>query len=584
MIPNSQQLSTVNTYWGAVAAEVLVRLGVHRVVISPGSRSTPLTVAFALHPKMRAWSVLDERAAGFFALGMAQRSGEVVALLCTSGTAAANYLPAVIEAHESNIPLLILTADRPPELRHTRAGQTIDQVKMYGSAVAFYAEAPIPENEVDVLRSWPRLLSQAVDHARECSGPVHLNCPFREPLAWLAGTELKPVVPFDQLVAVGRLPVVTRHIQELPPLEGRGLIIAGPDHASEGAAYREAAFALALSRAAPIFCDVLSPTRHGTCPEGVVRIAAYDRLLRSDAINRDDEPDWLIILGELPTSKALRQWVGKLSGRRYLVSRHPGNRDASQGRVTHLRLRLEELGDWPGKVVPASYRERWKKLSRKASIELKAGLDAAPIDFEGRIYAEAAAQLPEDVDLFFASSLAVRDGEAFWPVTPEARRVFFNRGANGIDGTVASAMGTVAEGGRTCLFCGDLAALHDATGWLCGQDIRGALVVVVINNEGGGIFQHLPIAAWEPPFERFFGTPQKIDFKAFACAFGVSYVQAADAVDLGEHLSCFPEKGVTLIEVKTNRRASAAIRVGLLNPGASARAATTEVKDEEESG
>ncbi len=571
MNPRPEQLTTINGFWGAAAAGVLHGLGVRHVVLSPGSRSAPLAYAFSVHPGLSVTPVLDERSAGFFALGLAQRTRGVVALLCTSGTATANFLPAVIEASGSGWPLLVLTSDRPPELRHCRAGQTIDQLKLFGGYTAFHAEAPVPENERGVLLAWRRLLSQAVGAAREASRPVHLNCPFREPLAPAEGAPLTFAVPFAELTEVSPPPAFTARPAELPALRGRGLIIAGPDQPVDPAAYRNAVCSLAAAAGAPVFADVLNPMRHGDCGGDVARIAHYDAILRRPDVVKEQRPAWVVVLGELPTSKVLRGWLAGLDIPRFVVSPHGGFRDATQGRAFHLRGALPDMVDaWAVEPAPAGYAAFWRNLESTAADHLIEGMaDAAP-DFEGRVHALAAEALPGDVDLFFASSLAVRDAEWFWPASPVWRSVFFNRGANGIDGTVSTAMGVAAEGGRVCLFCGDLAALHDASGWLNAGSVRGALAVVVINNSGGGIFEHLPVAGWEPPYERVFATPQHVDFEAMAKAFGVGYRHARDAGQLMDRLSCFPTHGVHLFEIRTDRKASAKARKALLEAAADA--------------
>ncbi|MCC5805465.1 MAG: 2-succinyl-5-enolpyruvyl-6-hydroxy-3-cyclohexene-1-carboxylic-acid synthase [Opitutales bacterium] len=571
MKPRPEQLSTINGLWGAVAAELLHRLGIRHVVLSPGSRSAPLAYAFSVHSGLRVTPVLDERSAGFFALGLAQRTGGVVALLCTSGTAAANYLPAVIEASESGWPLLVLTADRPPELRHCRAGQTIDQLKLFGGYTAFHAEAPVPENERGVLLAWRRLLAQAAGAAREASRPVHINCPFREPLAPTDGGALTAAVPFAELVRVTPPPAFTIRPAELPVLRGRGLIVAGPDQPADPVVYRAAVSTLAAKTGAPVFADVLSPMRHGDCGEPVARVAHYDTILRRRSVVSNHLPEWVVVLGELPTSKILRSWLAGLDIPRYVVCPRGGFRDATQGRALHLRADLPGMVDaWPTEPASAEHAAFWRNLENTAADHLMEGIAGAAPAFEGCVHALAAEALPGDVDLVFASSLAVRDAEWFWPASPVRRRVFFNRGANGIDGTVSTAMGVAAESGRVCLFCGDLAALHDAPGWLNAGSVRGTLVAVVINNGGGGIFEHLPVAAWEPPFEKAFATPQDADFEAMAKAFGVGYRLALDAGQLMEMLSCFPARGVHLFEIRTDRKASAKERRAILEAAADA--------------
>lgn len=563
--------SHVNAWWGAATAEILVRLGVETVVISPGSRSTPLTVACARHPQLTTPVILDERSAAFFALGLAKVRQCPVALLCTSGTAVANYLPAVIEARESGVPLVVLSADRPPELRLRHAGQTIDQVKLFGDAVRFFGEAPVPEGRLEVLRAWRDLLSQAVAHTHgSAAGPVHLNCPFREPLA--PGTVEDPSLPVIEATFFRHLgpPVLAeRRVRLVEDWAARGWIIAGPASPKDPGAYAAAVETLRQSLGWPVLADALSPCRH----HGGEVLATYDTFLRSEAVAEQVRPAAVIQLGDLPTSKVLRSRLAAWQVPTWIVDPAPDSRNAVAAPAVAVRCAVEELEVESAVSVSTLARAEasetsatWAAQLQAVEAETRTGLNAAlataaPSAEAG--YAVAVlTSLPAKTPIFVASSMPVRDAEYLWEANAAGRPIYFNRGANGIDGTLSSALG-MAEASRlpSVLYTGELALLHDANGLLvAGTAFAGSLTIVCINNEGGGIFEHLPVAALEDVFEPCFGTPQRVDFGRWAGAFGIDYQLIENPAALRAALAELPLKGVRLLEVRTDRKADATWR------------------------
>ncbi|MCC5839128.1 MAG: 2-succinyl-5-enolpyruvyl-6-hydroxy-3-cyclohexene-1-carboxylic-acid synthase [Opitutales bacterium] len=564
-----EQLSNISSAWGALGVEALYRLGLRAAVISPGSRSTPLTFALARHPGIRCHAILDERAAAFFALGLAKQNHRPVALVCTSGTALAHYLPALIEARESQAPLLVLSADRPPELRHCRAGQTIDQLKIFGDTPRFFAEAPLPENTDTVLRAWTSLLSLAWERCqRPVAGPAHVNCPFREPLGPEEGTALELATPPARLlppVSPAPRPKTRTLPESLPTPHGNGLLIAGPDASPDSDTPRAGVWDWSARTGIPVLVDFLHPARHGDAPADTLRVAHYDAILRSPQAAEALRPDWIGILGELPTSKVLRQWLGQQPVPRYIFSPSDDFRDATLGQATHLRIRFEEIA--PGWTPPSpdpAYTEAWRLAASSARQALDTAFAEAPAECESLLYHLAGQTLPADVDILIASSLPVRDAEWFWPAGGAARTIYFNRGANGIDGMISTALGLAAGGQRILLIMGDLAAAHDLGGWLNRNQIAGTVVALVINNAGGGIFEHLPIAKWDPPFEEFFATPQDIVFETFAASLGIPHRPFKAAPQITQALADFPRGGVHLWEWTTCRKTSAATRKSLL--------------------
>lgn len=565
MSPTTLDFRNTNALWGSVLAETLVRVGVRQAVISPGSRSTPLTIALAGHGGIEAIPVLDERSAAFFALGLARAHGKPVVLLCTSGTAGANYFPAVIEAQESGVPLLVITADRPPEMRDSSSGQTIDQQKLFGAHVNFYHELAVPEASLPLLG----YLRQTVVHAcertlRPAPGPVHLNAPFRDPLPPVAdesARKLESLVTaefFAHLDAAG--PNVTQSVIWQRPTTARGLIVAGPAMTDHPAAYAVKVRELSAALGWPVLADVLSPVRHHA-QGGDGTVAGYDTILRNATLARELTPRTVLCLGGWPTSKVLRGWLEASGAEILLVAPSAANRDALHGRTRQIVAPVEALAVAGERAPDTAYLRRWSELETAAGRGLAAAVEGAAAMFEGRAVGVLARSLPEETPIFVASSMPVRDAEYFWPATARGARFYFNRGANGIDGTLSTALGVAHAAARPAvLLTGDLALLHDANGFLLRPKLRGSLTVVLINNNGGGIFEHLPVAEFDPPFETFFATPQDVDFEKLCAAHDVGYTLVRDIAQLAALVRELPAKGLRVLEVRTDRKVDAATR------------------------
>ncbi|MCS6244690.1 MAG: 2-succinyl-5-enolpyruvyl-6-hydroxy-3-cyclohexene-1-carboxylic-acid synthase [Opitutus sp.] len=560
-----------NTLWCSVLVETLVRGGVAQAVVSPGSRSTPLTMALVRHPAIEAVPVLDERSAAFFALGLAKQSQRPVVLVCTSGSAGAHYLPAIIEAQESAIPLIVITADRPPELRDCASGQTIDQQKLFGGFVGFYHELAVPETNLELLRYLRQTLVHAVERALAV-GPVHLNAPFRDPLAPIEDDSAKGLVgaqDWDRFFALPHLatePALLGNSLAMPPPQAqRVVVIAGNDwphdHIVRWAAARDW----------PVLADVLSPARlrHGG-GTGVV-VAAYDAILRDPRAVQALQPDVVFVLGEIPTSKSLRAWLGAVDAQVVQVTQKAGNRDGVHGRTLTLRLPPTALdsvaADWP--AAPTEWAARWAQAEVAAQAVLVRCAEVP--GFEGAFTRTLAETLTREQVLCVASSMPVRDLEYFAPVRTDGPRVFGNRGANGIDGTLSTALGVAHGGSPTVLLTGDLALLHDTNGFLVAAKLRGSLTVVLINNQGGGIFGHLPVARFNPPFEEFWATPQTVDFARLCAAYGVAHHGVKTPSELrGLLLTEVGKPGLRVIEVHTDRTHDVATRQCMLKEAAQA--------------
>jgi len=568
-----------NSLWAGVMVETLHRLGLRHAVISPGSRSTPLTFQFARHPGIESIPVLDERSAAFFALGLARRTHRPVALLCTSGTAGANYFPAVIEAQESGVPLLILTADRPPEMRECRSGQTIDQQKLFGTHVNYYHELAVPAASLFLLR----YLRQTVAHAWErtqwpFAGPVHLNAPFRDPLppiedgkaAKLRG-ELKER-SFFSAQALAPAPQVGATLRPKVRLGGRGVIVAGQFRTSDPAAYARAVGRISRQLGWPVLADTLSPLRNFArfVPN---LITAYDTLARSPLLMMELRPDQVLCLHDWPGSKALRQWIHVADAEVTMVRLQVQNPDALHGRTRLLRCEVGELArQLQAGPKPRGWLAAWRRAGARAAASITRQLGALDWLFEGKAAALLPGLLPRGTPVFVANSMPVRDLDFFWPANDRGHDVHCNRGANGIDGTLSTALGVAHGAAPAVLLTGDLALLHDTNGFLTARKLRGSLTIVLINNQGGGIFEHLPVAHFNPPFEEFFATPQAADFQRLCTAYGVAHVAVKDWRHFAQVVGRLPARGVRVLELRTDRKRDAAFRGKLFG------AATTQAE------
>lgn len=542
-------------------ADELARCGMTAVCTSPGSRSAPLVLTLAREPRLRCYSHLDERCAGFFALGLAKTIDQPVAVVCTSGTAAANLAPAVLEAREARVPLIVLTADRPPELRDIGAGQAIDQLKLYGSAAKWFFEVGTHEASPERLRWIRQLACRAFWTAIEGRpGPVHLNFPLREPLI-----VDEPLGEDDSGRAGGRpwvtrprtdarpAPAVVRGLEAEVVARSRGIIVAGRSERSPALPAAVAGFAAASGY--PILADPLSGARRGPAA-----IAHYDALLREDAWAQSHRPELVIRVGDLPTSKPLREWLAGLGDALQLSFDPEGAwHDPDAVSATHLTsdpaATLDELAGLLPKPE-SGWLEDWSRADRAAAKAIAAALGEELS--EPRVAAELGVRLPPWATVFVASSMPVRDVETFFPSREEPPRVLCNRGANGIDGVTSSAFGVAAAGGGpVVLLIGDIALLHDLGGLAAARRLGLSLTIVLLNNDGGGIFSFLPIAGEGDVFTDHVATPHGLDFAHAAAFFGIEHELVSEPHALREALDrSVAADGVQMIEVRTDRDAN----------------------------
>jgi 2-succinyl-5-enolpyruvyl-6-hydroxy-3-cyclohexene-1-carboxylate synthase len=615
------------TAFGTVFADELARCGLREVVLAPGSRSAPLAMAFfglargaqGAPGRLRLHVRIDERSAAFLALGLAKASRRPVAVLCTSGTAAASFHPAVIEADESGVPLLVLTADRPPELRGTGANQAIDQLKLYGGAVRWSCDVGVPEDRQGQAGYWRSLACRAWAHAAGAAGgfagPVHLNLPLRDPLLpdppaaggaaydaasggltvvssgtpaapsavgaeleSLAGrpggtpwTTFAPLTPFATLQHPGAGTSMSHSCSSMNsagtsmfygalelPWQERGVVVCGDgDYDAAGL------LALAGQAGWPVLAEPSSGARRG--PNA---LRGYPYLLTSPEFAAAHRPDVIVSAGRPGLTRgqlALLRGAGTGGPRRHVVIAQGPGRWADPARTATdvvPAVRLAEPGPGPGGWLAS-----WQQADAAAGRAVDEILDGLAEPSEPRLARDLAAALPNGALLWAASSLPARDLDQ--QMAPrDGLRVLASRGASGIDGLTSSAAGAAlahaaAGGGRAVALLGDLAFLHDSPGLVLGPDEpRPDLCLVVVNNDGGGIFSTLEQAAFDEPFERIFGTPHGAGIEHYARAAGTPYLRLGSARELPSALGldCAPPPSLRIIEVKTSRAAQAALR------------------------
>ncbi|WP_309380758.1 2-succinyl-5-enolpyruvyl-6-hydroxy-3-cyclohexene-1-carboxylic-acid synthase [Cerasicoccus frondis] len=565
-----------NTVWAGLIVESLFRSGMRRAVISPGSRSTPLTLAFALDNRIESTPILDERSAAFFALGCAKQSGEPVALVCTSGTAAANYLPAIIEAHYSGAPLIVLTADRPPELRDCAAGQAIDQVKLFGDYAHYYHELSLPP-KVRQLEEQHAYLVRMVTHCCAVAttlqpGPVHLNVPLREPLAPVDDSPSGPfpAIDFKKLPFSKPLAQTTAKtpVDDLPFADREDLlVIVGPPETRYSQDDWLAIAKLCNAKSWPLIADGATGLR-GLESECKTIIASYDAILRDMVKRHELRPGGILFIGQIPTSKVLRTFLRECSLLpSWRLSSGKLNLNASYTSVEIIPLHPSQL-TLPGKVKAATpFAEKWLAAEAAQQRTFKKAFRECERLFESKLAPTLAGALPSGTAICVASSMPIRDVEFFWPTNKKAFEFVVNRGANGIDGTLSTALGMAQASEKPgVLITGDLAFLHDQNGLLTAPEFKGSLTVFLINNNGGGIFEKLAIAEFEPPFERFFATPQNVDFAKLAATHGISHRPARTWEEVKSFARKLPKQGIQIIELKTDRKADMRQRGELLGP------------------
>lgn len=612
----------------AAFIDELVRSGVSQFVISPGSRSTPLALLITTHPQCQVWMHVDERSAGFFALGIAKASQQPVVLLCTSGTAAANYTPAVIEAYYSRLPLLVLTADRPRESREVGAAQTINQVNLFGHHVKWFNDMPTPESDARMINYASFTANRAVAEAMSVPcGPVHLNFPLREPLVsdltiyeqdwWqesrlrglssvgappktinsgqIEGTKqeenlhsvrssgsssktidlaqdeeanqtdsLSPVDPSGSpYVSVweGQRQLDEQMIKQVADVlasKRKGLIVCGP---LDDPLFAEAVTSLSAQLGYPIIADPLSQLRSGSHELGAI-IDAYDGFLRDERAVDMLVPEVIIRFGAMPVSKALQLYLERHAHCMHIiVDQHLGWRDPILLATDHIVAEasgfchaLSTYFASNGHARDLEWLTLWQNINHTTSQVLAQHADDGVL-FEGRLFVELQQALPAGTALFVGNSMPIRDLDTFYAKDDKGVRMLANRGANGIDGLVSTALGISTRQQPVVAVFGDLSFYHDMNGLLVAKQYQLNLTIIIVNNDGGGIFSFLPQAKLsEEYFEPLFGTPTQLTYEHAAAMYGANYSLVHSWTQFNTVMrEALDRQGLNIIEVPSER-------------------------------
>ncbi|WP_110927339.1 2-succinyl-5-enolpyruvyl-6-hydroxy-3-cyclohexene-1-carboxylic-acid synthase [Bacillus massiliglaciei] len=551
------------TAYAAAFIDELSQNGVTDVVVSPGSRSTPLSMLLAEHPNIKIHINVDERSASFFALGLAKALKKPVAVVCTSGTAAANFYPAVIEAKYSRVPLIVLTADRPHELRDVGAPQAIDQIHLYGKNAKWFVEMAIPENNHEIIRYARTVGARAVATAAKApAGPVHLNFPLREPLVpdvERAAEYRKNSLNANPAVAIdrGSISLEESQFRKLSHLLGkgkRGLIICG--ELTEGSGHK-AILKLAEKLGFPVLADPLSQLRSGVHSK-VNIVEAYDTILRDEQAVKAFRPELVLRFGAMPVSKPLLLFLKKYREAMHLVVDGGAGWREPAGLATNMIYCDEtKFSEAMLEFVPYNEDRHWLELWKSVNAATKNALLTVKNDTklsEGKLFSLLSELMPENSTVFVGNSMPIRDLDTFFLANEKNIRAMANRGANGIDGVVSTALGVSTASEHTVLAIGDLSFFHDMNGLLAAKLQKQNFTILLINNDGGGIFSFLPQSNEPEYFEQLFGTPHGLDFSHAAELYEARYTKVRDWEEFKTVFSeTFHTPGLKIIEIPTER-------------------------------
>lgn len=513
-------MTDVTQAFAATLVDELAAQGVEFACVSPGSRSAPVAMALQRHPRIKVLVHIDERCASFFAVGLGKATGKPAVILSTSGTAAAEFHAAVVEAAYSRTPLIVLTADRPPELQDVGANQAIDQRHLYGSAPVWFFDPGVPVELPSGPRMWRHLAARAV--AEASAGPVHLNLPFRDPLVPPPGRVPAAQPAPGQSITAGRLLPSQAQVASLSSALQRAqrpLVVAGAMR--DGERLAPALHRLGL----PVLAEPTSQLRRA---EAGAAIESYEALLRA-GWSLQHGPDLVVRFGATPTSRVLNRWLAATAAPTFLIDPDRGWRDEDFAATNVLACDPQPLLEALAPVDRAAWREQWVGAGKKAAAAVAAAMVSSPLH-EGHVVRALSTRLPPSGQVFIGSSMPIRAADSFWPLARTQQRFFANRGASGIDGLVSSGLG-VATGrspAPTVLLLGDLSLYHDMNGlWaLQRHGIRATLVVC--DNNGGGVFNFLPQAEHQDVFEEIFATPLGLDLSQVARLYGLVYSPVSD--------------------------------------------------------
>lgn len=553
----------------------LARSGVEDVVISPGSRSTPLAILIAEHKKLTVHLSIDERSAGFFALGIAKVQKKPVALLCTSGTAAANYYPAIVEAHYARVPLLVITADRPYELRDVGAPQAIDQINMYGKYAKWFVDVAVPEETPNMLMYIRHIASRAVSTTiAKPFGVVHLNFPLREPLLpnlelqdlWSQGNGREQyTTSFPSYQSLHNDEAIK--LSQLLECFSKGLIVCG-DMDSEQSAHH--IIELSDHLGFPILADPLSQLRAGEHNKKMI-IDRYDTLLKDPTIMNHLKPEVIIRFGAMPVSKPFMLMLKNNPDIvQIIVDDAGGYREPTLNGAyivsSDETLLCKQLIEMTEKKVESTFSKDWILANELCSNRLNKETAQISDLFEGKIYTALQEVICNKCTLVIGNSMPIRDIDTYFGNTDKEIHVYGNRGANGIDGVVSTALGISLKADEpTVLIIGDLSFFHDLNGLLMAKLHDINLTVLLINNDGGGIFSFLPQSKEEKHFETLFGTPIGLNYEKAAELYDGSYKKIGNWDQFDRFFKTIEErKGLHIVEVPTNRHTRVEVHRELL--------------------
>src|SRR5438105_9158853 len=535
--------------FAATFVDELAAQGVEYACVSPGSRSAPIAMALQRHPRIKVIVQIDERSSSFFALGLGKATGKPAVVLCTSGTAAAEFHPAVVEAYYSRTPLIVVTADRPPELRDVGANQAIDQQQLYGSAVRWFFDPGTPAELPGAPRIWRRLAARAV--AEAAGGPVHLNLPFREPLVPPPGQVPSAQGEAGQTITSGRVlptPAQLATLASALQRARRPLVVAGEMRDGQRLAH-------ALTRLGlPVLAEPGSQLRR---VETGAAVESYEALLRA-GWSLEHGPDLVIRMGATPTSRVLNRWLAAAAAPTFLIDPDRAWRDEDHVATNVMACDPQPLLEALPPVDRSAWRDQWLGAGKRATAAIAATLVSTPLH-EGHVARALSSRLPDPGNLFIGSSMPIRAADSFWPLARPQQRFFGNRGASGIDGLVSSGLGvaTGRDAAPTVLLLGDLSLYHDMNGlWaLQRHGIRATLVVC--DNNGGGVFNLLPQAEHHDVFEEIFATPLGLDLSQVARLYGLVYSPVSDRSGLEPAIAdAIAAPTPTMVVVKMKREDS----------------------------
>lgn len=559
-----------NILWSKVFVEQLARMGVKNACISPGSRNTSLTYALAVNKKIKSSVFVDERSSAFYALGAAKQTGSPVLVVTTSGTAVAELYPAIIEAYKSRIPLIICTADRPAYLRNKGANQTINQKNIFKNHIRFFTEMPLPEISEKSFSQLKELTVNAfITSAHTDKGPSHLNFPFEKPFEPDNYTDIADSALLKKLWSFNKPIVLKKEINSVSLLtkeitaHGKGVILCGSG--CYGKYFPNQLAALAKHTGYPVVADGSTGLRFEKELKYFL-IENFAAICRADNFLRQYDPEIIIQLGAAPTSASMLEFFIKSKAAKYLVDEFGDWNDPSLTAKNIIKISPENLCEKvleniKNRKPSYAWLNKIKKLNSMAAIIKTNFINAQPFPFEGRIVNEIISSLPGKCNLIISNSLPVRDFDSFANTSSKKINVYANRGASGIDGLISTSLGIASQSDLpTYLVIGDLSFYHDMNALPVKKNYSTPITIILINNNGGGIFEHLPISKQKGVFEKYFYTPLNLNYKNIAKGYGCGYHLIKNWSALRKKIQNFNKKRIEILEIKTNAVKSLQIR------------------------